>query len=576
MSSAFFEKSKEIANNFMQSIVFLDDRAYGNDGNRQAQDAVHDLNAYEISKIFAKQKKICAVYDPTTTSDISDFKLIAKKADVIILDWFIDLQDEELGENQNDENNQGALNEQQNDEEDADDGEEDVEQDDIRGIYTLDIILDIIEDQGVEPLKLIVVYTGETDLEGIVEEILGLKDTFVTYEDDICKVSIGNLTILVRAKSNNQDGVDTRFNHLAALRSKVLKYHELPEFVLTEFTKLTSGLLSNFALLSLSALRNNTSKILGLYNKQLDHAYLDHKSSIPNTEDAENLMIEIFKDSIGDLLYYKQLHKKLGKKEVSEWIDYYLDVKDMSLKTKTGTLYNPDVSFKRNKNLLMNLIFSEEINVQKKFINAFAPALTSKTRATDFFTYLKSNNIELFINDSQIGDKEKIIADFAKLTHHKNAFLPRGLKPILSLGTVLKSDKTDKYFICIQQKCDSVRIIEKEGRKFLFIPLLKVEGDKFNFITHDHVKLKLETKSYSLRTLKFKSNRDGYVESRKYKNKFYFNQLYNAKKDEKFQWILDLKDLHAQRIVADYAANLSRVGLNESEWLRNSGTNLGD
>jgi hypothetical protein len=31
---------------------------------------------------------------------------------------------------------------------------------------------------------------------------------------------------------------------------------------------------------------------------------------------------------------------------------------------------------------------------------------------------------------------------------------------------------------------------------------------------------------------------------------------------------LDLKDLHAQRIVDEYASQLSRVGLDESEWLR--------
>ncbi len=36
----------------------------------------------------------------------------------------------------------------------------------------------------------------------------------------------------------------------------------------------------------------------------------------------------------------------------------------------------------------------------------------------------------------------------------------------------------------------------------------------------------------------------------------------------KFQWILELKEAHAQRIVNNFAAQLSRVGLAESEWLR--------
>jgi len=71
--------------------------------------------------------------------------------------------------------------------------------------------------------------------------------------------------------------------------------------------------------------------------------------------------------------------------------------------------------------------------------------------------------------------------------------------------------------------------------------------------------------------LKFKSNKDGVVEPKKRNNKYIFEQVYNKRSDEKFEWVLDLKDLHAQRIVADYASNLSRIGLDESEWLRKAG-----
>lgn len=57
MSSAFFNKSKNIANDFIQNIVFLDDRAYSRD-NEHGQGNVNDLDAPEISKIFAKEKKL--------------------------------------------------------------------------------------------------------------------------------------------------------------------------------------------------------------------------------------------------------------------------------------------------------------------------------------------------------------------------------------------------------------------------------------------------------------------------------------------------------------------------------------
>lgn len=37
---------------------------------------------------------------------------------------------------------------------------------------------------------------------------------------------------------------------------------------------------------------------------------------------------------------------------------------------------------------------------------------------------------------------------------------------------------------------------------------------------------------------------------------------------ETYEWVVDLKEMQAQRILNSYCAQLSRVGLNESEWLR--------
>ena len=36
----------------------------------------------------------------------------------------------------------------------------------------------------------------------------------------------------------------------------------------------------------------------------------------------------------------------------------------------------------------------------------------------------------------------------------------------------------------------------------------------------------------------------------------------------KYRWVADLKPEHAQRVANEYAYELSRVGLTESEWLR--------
>lgn len=564
MSNAFFNKSKNIANDFIQSIVFLDDNAYSRNNARANNNY---LDAAKISKIFAREKKICAVYSAESEEDIYDFKQIASKSDIIILDWNIPIN---------------VVVPEGNEEQDADD-------DDIRGKYTLDIISNLITGDHRHELKIILIYTGEIDLINIAEQIRNLSP-HLSLEEDNLRLSIGKTTIFVRAKSNNQEGQDTRFNHTPKLRGKVLKYNELPVFLLEKYTEATAGLLSNFALTSLTTLRNNTSKILGLYDKKLDHAFLEHKSSIPIQDDAENLIIEIFKDSIGDLLYYKNVHKSITKNDISNWIKKQLLNESKPIKNAEGVDVKPLRNIQRDKAFLMNLLYSKEKDVEKRFIDILLPYCSGKKQVESYYKYLKVNNIDLFINNNEEIEKGDMLGKFATLTHHKNVFLPRGMKPILSLGTVLKSNKKekitekdkitgeekiserDKYYICIQQKCDSIRIEDNEERKFLFLPLIEAVTGKFNFISNDGTKLQLESKSYSIRTLKFKSNKNGVVVPKTKNDKFYFEQIYKGRSDEKFEWILDLKDLHSQRIVADYAAILSRVGLDESEWLRKAGT----
>lgn len=537
MSSAFFNKSKKIANDFIQSIVFLDDRAYTRD-NHHGQGNINDLHAPEISKIFAREEKICAVYDPETLNDISDFNQIATKSDIIILDWFIDIREEIEGG----------------------DEEDDAEEDDVRGKYTLDIISSLIDPDNYDRLKIILVYTGEIDLVDISEKIRDLNPALSLATDEL-RLQIGKTIIFVRARSNNKAGMDNRFARLPSLNDKVLKYRELPGFLLGEFTKITSGLLTNFALLSITSLRNNTSKVLGLFSNDLDPAYLGHKSLIPKQEDAEDLLIELFGDSIKDLLYYSGINIKLGK-DINDWIDSNVIAEKFEHNNKK---YDKDLV------AIKGLLSSKEEDAKKRFSSLLTGA------HGEVKNHLLDNPTKIFTNNSNLKNVENQNKNFAKLTHHKSLFIPKEIEPKLTLGSLIKSTKGDKYYICIQQKCDSVRISKGTERKFLFLPLSVVsDGNKgkFDLITNSDIELRKDKNSYSIRTIKFCSNNDlGIIKAVKNEQgKYIFKQKYTEATDEQFEWILDLKDLHAQRIVIDYTNSLSRVGLDESEWLRKAGT----
>lgn len=533
MSNPFFEKSRDIADGFLQNIVFIDDEAYPT---KKSNEVDHEFDALKITKAFADKKKICAVYKAENIEDIKNFISISKKADVTIIDWKMKgiLTSEEI------------------------DLEEDAPDDDIRGVYTKQIIKEVLTEKNVQDnLKLIIVYTGDfTILEEIAEEIFySLQTEFLGLKkiDSDLSIEFDNFKILIRSKEVN-------ISHAKHLEKFVLRYEQLPDFVLTEFTKMTCGILSNFALLSLSILRNNSHKILALFSKDLDSAFLSHKVLLPNQEDAETLLIELFGDSISDLLFYHKIGGYVNKELINDWIEENIIDEKFEI---------TDKSFTRTKAMIHGLIQSSDTDINKRIKNSFEGNGNLTANQKESFII---NSTCLFLTNKDQNKSTKINLEFAKLTHHKSLFLPNNIEPKLTLGTIIKSTKKEIYYICIQQKCDSVRLKIDEERKFLFLPFISTTEEKFDILTHDEVKLKQEKKSFSIRTIIFIcNNKDGVIKGVKNdSNKFIFSQKYSSEENEQFEWVLDLKDLHSQRIVAEYASNLSRVGLDESEFLRRS------
>lgn len=50
MADRFIEQSKEIANNFIQNIVFIDDKAYKNDMTNNAFSALYRMYLHNLEK----------------------------------------------------------------------------------------------------------------------------------------------------------------------------------------------------------------------------------------------------------------------------------------------------------------------------------------------------------------------------------------------------------------------------------------------------------------------------------------------------------------------------------------------
>lgn len=538
MNNPFFDTSKTIANEFLQSVVFIDDRAFLH----EAKPNDHDFSAVEITRAFANSQKICAVYQPTTREDIENLGLLAKKADVTVLDWSIEIPDG------------GGV---------VENGEEDAEEIDPRGPHTLRIIREVLSDPltGKGSLKLILIYTGETDLPGITDAIYEYlqKQNIDNVKMGDCTVFTENIRILVLAKQAGDD----QFKHNPELKPKIVAYQALPEFILTKFTEMTSGLLTNFVLKSLTAIRVNTFRLIKLYEKELDASFLAHRLLLPSAEDAKEQLIEMLTHSIEALLHYNKTGEAASLERIIEWINI-------------RTFKNEVISIS-NKELVVNSAF-----VRAWVENGFVEACKSGW-VNQAFGDLNPSQIEKFEKKErelhkdgstyvrEAHEADNIDSKFSILTHHKSNLKQPSIAPRLTLGTLLKQEsaaqgQNERYYLCIQARCDSVRV--NALRKFLFLPLERAEGlSKFHFVVEENefTRLRIKKEVFELRTIKFNPNANHQIVlANESDGKYYFDSNHG----ERFQWLADLKEAHAQREVNNFAAKISRVGLDESEWLR--------
>ena len=521
MQSDFFKLSKGVANRFIQSIVFIDDRAFQTDSSENT----NAFNSNIISKVFAESGKICAIYAPTTESDIQTYYPILSKADIVILDWYLQLtseSDKEL------------------------DPEADAEIDDPRGEYTISLISNLINEGSNKKLKLIVIYTGDniaTIKDQIAKEFSPNK-----FKEEDFSMQINNVRIVLRGKGDN---ADNQYNYNKDLKKFVVPYVKLPDHILNEFTKMSSGLVSNYALESATLIRENTSQILGVFSPDLDPAYLGHRLLLGNSLDAKNLLTKLYGEVITELIESENIN-------TDNWIDFWIAQNIVERNVNLGSTELPI-----NKDLLLSIV-----NSSGKLKDRIQNATNISPSKSNIDKYISN----LFQYGAVNVDESNI--KFAQLTHHKNAICPIKLAPILTLGTIVKYKKNDQvnYYICIQQRCDSVRIPnndeEKNDRRFIFLPLSsdpKDSNTKSSPIVIDKETIMYVCdQSYGIKTIRFKADESSMIVAKKQDDKWVFKSIHG----ESFEWVFDLKDLHAQRIVNNYCAQLSRVGLNESEWLR--------
>jgi len=535
-SPDFMELSTEVAKRFLHTVVFVDDQAIfedtqqpttltpprriakkENESQERYHRSAHTLNAKMVMDEFASKGMICSVLKPSEgESPLEYVEQAAKRADIFILDWKIN----------------------------DDDGETS------RKIIKMIISLDTVKYLR---LRLIIIYTGEPNIdsisESIKEKLAEEFDSDFNFDDNNFAIYKGHLRIAIFAKE------ETRVN--PDYQDRVLSIKDLPGRLSIEFAKITSGLVSNLAVESLSVLRDNTHLFLSNLGPEIDPSYLAHRALLPIPDDAKNLAVDIIASEFHSLLE----NFEVGDIANINAIDTWLRMK------KCGNSYSLNGSWGD-----VELGFEDICECQRIGIERFdwKPHLSKEDQ-----NKLKKNVhkalTKTFCNDED--DFQESDYKFAMLTSVKNLY-SGSRSPILTLGTILKEelgnpDDSEKYWLCLQPRCDCVRI--EGNRNFFFLALKKVNAsNNFDIVVKidesRYEKLKINQKIYNASHLEFSPNSldDKVIRAKKEGEIFIFETTDGLV----FRLVSELKNEHAQRIANNFAANISRVGLDESEWLR--------
>lgn len=428
------------------------------------------------------------------------------------------------------------------------------------GEFILQILEKLFENDR-NSLKVILIYTGLPDLKSIIQKI---RERFpiIPFSVDTthgCSIRHGSTLISVYSKTNLT--IDNN------LTDRVVDEKRLVEALLNEFTSMTSGLVSNAALKTISILRQNTHNLLNTLNKNLDSAILTHRALLKDTAESEEHLVSIISSEIIGLLQYNDIGSIVSMDQIKLWVDEQSEngvkfYKKMKIRTKSDGV-------------------SEILKILEKGIPNISPSKNKNITWNNFLTILKhernknkiSELTSVFLDDSL--NALKMDEEFAQLMAFQSNYQYQN--PKLDQGTILKSEIGTfiNYYVCIQPKCDCVRI-KKSGEFFIFLPLKEeIKGGRFDFLIKEDglvKRLVIQQKSNVVEKFKFYSRKTG---SPVFATKQDTNWNFIGDKIEgnnqipiNFKFLGYLKQEFIQRVVNNFANNITRIGFSESEWLR--------
>ncbi|MDO8986007.1 response regulator receiver domain [Cypionkella sp.] len=491
---------------------------------------LHSLKTKELIKSALELGLVCSIVNPKGDED-NVAKSVAKaalRADIVSLDW-------QMNNNDN-------------------------------GLLASEIIKEILcKDEEIGGrLRLIAIYTGDTDKQGILDNIAArlnatteITSPVVKKDDELANSS--GLRVIWRRKSLGND-------KLADAVSEV----QLPDELLKAFAKLSNGLLANVALSTISAMRDSTHHLLSKFSQELDGPFFHHRTLLENSSESMDYAVSIVMSAMKSEVDKSQISKRYATKEA---IKRRLEVAGKDTFILRYEHEGSEKQFHFSLDEVLTII--EGSNRDKwppEILTAAKARNENKNNTKPQNSYLKSDFSTLFSESRDAANQSMMRFSFLSSSNLSElSKVSRTVLPKLGLGSVLHSEQSG-YLLCLQASCDAAR---GDGL-FFFVPLNIVKSSPHVVVPHlgangepNYIGLEVPencyTKSLTINFGKIDSAIGGISISFDGDRKIF---CVNSNAKIEYRWLANLKYKRALRISQDVSQHMSRIGFDEFEPFR--------
>lgn len=397
--------------------------------------------------------------------------------------------------------------------------------------------IDEVATKHPERLTVIVVFTGAHSLSGVVQRLID-ECRFETIDEFV--VRRNNTVVLVFGKPGPKlTGHEDR-------RQPGRSYRDLPEMICDDLDLIFKGLMPEFAFSGINALRESAPRILATFNEELDAGALIHRALLPDPDEAAMQFIR---------LLCSDMELALRDADVTRVWDVDASSDALARVAESSDAASLAATLRRSPKLTDDFEALDDDSLVKRAIadgfvriglgdSAISKAITD-LEAAMAESRISSENLAVLMDSSGFGNTP----------------------PRLELGVVVR-DAEERYWLCVQPLCDSVRL--REPRAFPLIPVC-VDASKpeamIRLSDGTPAGISFVTNLHQLVMVRFAPNDAKAVVAAGTSPNWYFTD----EKGTRYCAITRLRPDLAAHVVHTLGAAATRIGPDQSEWLRRGG-----